>query len=78
MGAHEHPQLGRQREHDVEVGNGQEEVVLPGEPALGGVLAASGTGPVAAGVEVLVLGAALDALRDMAAELGSTAVANGL
>ena len=50
MAADQAAQLGRQREHHVEAGHRQEQVVLVGEPALGGVVAAAGAGAVPARV----------------------------
>jgi hypothetical protein len=59
---------------DVEIGNRQQQVALPLEPAPGGGVAAAGAGPVVPRVRQHVLPAARGALGEMAAErTGATA-----
>jgi hypothetical protein len=66
--AHDAPELGGQREDDVEVLHGQEQVALSRDPAGGGIMAALRASAVVAGVKEQVLVAARGAPGEVAAE----------
>jgi hypothetical protein len=73
MQTYQPTKLGRQRNHHVEVGNGQEQVTLVSEPSGGSIVATLRTGTMSAGVQEDVFAMAVRALGDVATECTSAA-----
>ena len=78
MGAHDPPELRREREHDVEVLDRKEQVALPGDPSRSRRMSALRTGAVLARVVEDVLATAIVALGEVSPESRRAAVDDGL